>query len=45
MFQKEPKYLKKSQKCESFLDSTRPQGQQIAPGASAFNYRGMINQR
>ena len=29
----------------TFLDSTRPQGQQIAPGANAFNYRGMFNQR
>lgn len=29
----------------TFLDTVRPQGQQIASGANAFNYRGMFNQR
>ena len=29
----------------TFLDTVRPQGQQVASGSNAFNYKGMYNQR
>ena len=29
----------------TFMDTSRPQGQQMASGTNAFNYKGMIHQR